>query len=116
MLQQQLVLALAADGRFAAVVASPSRVPADLLLDVELRHFEVVYSVAGGVPQVRVEMQVSLVDPRRAARVASFVAASSAAAGRNQRAAVIAAFEQASAAAIGSAVAAIREATAAVTH
>ena len=33
MLQQMLVRGLAADGRFEAVVAAPSRVPADLLLD-----------------------------------------------------------------------------------
>ena len=110
MLQQQLVRALAADGRFEAVVAAPSRVPADLLLDVELRRFEAVYATSDGVPEVRVEMQVSVVDPRKAQRVASFVAAASVTAEQNRRAAVIAAFERATAEAIRSAVGQTREA------
>jgi cholesterol transport system auxiliary component len=114
MLQQQLVRALAADGRFAAVVAAPSRVPADLLLDVELRRFEAVYATDGGAPQVRVEMQVSVVDSRKAQRLASFVAAASATAEQNRRAAVIAAFERATAEAVSSAVGQTREAVAAV--
>jgi len=108
MLQQQLVRALAADGRFDAVVAAPSRVPADLLLDVELRRFEAVYATHGGAPEVRVEMQVSVVDPRKARRLASFVAAASAAAATNHRAPVIAAFELATAEAVRSTVDQVR--------
>jgi cholesterol transport system auxiliary component len=114
MLQQQLVSALAADGRFSAVVAAPSRVPADLLLDVELRRFEAVYATGGGAPQVRVEMQVSVVDSRKAQRLASFVAAASATAEQNRRAAVIAAFDRATAEAVSSAVGQTREAVAAL--
>ena len=110
MLQQQLVRALAADGRFEAVVAAPSRVPADLLLDVELRRFEAVYATVDGVPEVHVEMQVSVIDPRKAQRLASFVAAASATAEQNRRAAVITAFERATAEAIQSAVGQTREA------
>jgi len=108
MLQQQLVRALAADGRFEAVVAAPSRVPADLLLDVELRRFEAVYATENGAPEVRVEMQVSVVDPRKSRRLASFVAAASAAAGTNRRGPVIAAFERATAEAVRSTVDQVR--------
>jgi cholesterol transport system auxiliary component len=112
MLQQQLVQALAADGRFEAVVATPSRVPTDLLLDVELRRFEAVYAAAGGVPEVRVEMQVSVVDPRKGQRVATFVAAASAVAEHDRRAAVVAAFERATGEAVRAGVGKVREATA----
>jgi cholesterol transport system auxiliary component len=111
MLQQQLVRALASDGRFEAVVAAPSRVPSDLLLDVELRRFEAVFAADGGVPEVRVEMQVSLVDPRQAKRLASFVAAASAAATANRRAPVIAAFDRATAQAVHDAVDQVRAVT-----
>lgn len=110
MLQQQLVRAIAADGRFEAVVAAPSRVPADLLLDVELRRFEAVYAAEGGAPEVRVEMQVSLVDPRRAQRLASFVVAASSSAEANRMAAVVAAFERAASEAVRSAVDQVRAA------
>jgi cholesterol transport system auxiliary component len=112
MLQQLLVRALAADGRFAAVVAAPSRVPADLLLDVELRRFEAVYLAAGAAPQVRVEMHVSLVDPRAARRLASFLANGSATAAADGRAAVIDAFERATAEAIAYTVTEVRRAAA----
>lgn len=114
MLQQQLVRALAADGRFEAVVAVPSRVPAELLLDVELRRFEAFYTTSDGAPQVRVELQVSVVDPRQARRLASFAAAASVTAQQNGRAAVIAAFERATAETLRSVVDQTREAVAAV--
>jgi len=110
MLQQMLVRGLAADGRFEAVVAAPSRVPADLLLDVELRRFEAVYAHDGAAPEVRAEMQVSVVDPRQSRRLASFVAAGSAVAAENRRAAVVDAFERATAAAMREAVSGVREA------
>jgi len=112
MLQQQLVRALAADGRFEAVVAAPSRVPADLLLDVELRRFEAVYTADGGAPEARVEMQVSLIDPRQARRMASFVAAGSVTAAANRQTAVIAAFEGATADAVRAVVEQVRAAAA----
>jgi cholesterol transport system auxiliary component len=114
MLQQMLVRGLAADGRFEAVVAAPSRVPADLLLDVELRRFEAVYAHDGAAPEVRVEMQVSVVDPRQSRRLASFVAAGSAVAAGNRRATVIDAFERATAAAMSAAVDGVRESAAVV--
>lgn len=116
MLQHRLVGALAADGRFAAVVAAPSRMPADLLLDVELRRFEAVYPPDGGPPRVSVEWQVSLVDPRKARRVASFVASAAATAERNRRAAVIAAFERATAEAVEATVAQVRAAAGVAQH
>jgi cholesterol transport system auxiliary component len=116
MLQQQLVRALAADGRFDAVVAVPSRVPADLLLDVELRRFEAVYAADGGPPEVRVEMQVSLVDPRKARRIASAVVTASAMADENRRAGIMTAFERATAEVVRAAVAQVREASGAATR
>jgi ABC-type uncharacterized transport system auxiliary subunit len=104
-----LVRGLAADGRFEVVVAAPSRVPADLLLDVELRRFEAVYAQDGAAPEVRVEMQVSVVDPRQSRRVGSFAAVGSAVAAADRRAAVIDAFERATAAAVSTAVDGVRQ-------
>lgn len=95
MLQQQLVRALSADGRFATVVAAPSRVPVDLLLDVELRRFEAVQASPGATPVVRVELQVSLVDSRKGGRLASFAVTGAATAAAHRRTAVVAAFEHA---------------------
>jgi cholesterol transport system auxiliary component len=95
MVQQMLVDTLIAGGRFATAVAAPSRVPTDLLLEVELRHFEAVYGSVGEPPQVLVELQGNLVDVRRGARVASFGSRAVATAARNDRTAVIAAFEDA---------------------
>lgn len=112
MLQQLLVQAFTADGRFAATVASPSRVPTDLLLDVELRRFEAVYSSADGPPRVRVELQATLVDSRKGTRLASFLAASEAVAGRNRQQEVVAAFGLASNEALQTIVTRVREGTA----
>jgi cholesterol transport system auxiliary component len=95
MVQQLLVDVLGGPGGFATAIASPSRVPADLLLDTELRHFEAVYPSADSAPSVLVELQASLVDSRRGLRVASFDAHAEVAAERNDRRAVVAAFEQA---------------------
>ena len=111
MLQQLLVNAFTADGRFAAVVAAPSRVPADLSLDVELRRFEADYPADGAAPEVRVEMLVTLIETRPARRVASFLAVGAASAAENRRAAVVAAFEAATAQAVESAVSQVRGAT-----
>jgi len=100
MLQQNLVAALERSGRFAAVVAAPARVPAELMLDVELRRFE-VDATAGGAPVVHVMVQASLVDARRMLRVASFTSEAAVPAGSNRRAAIIAAFDRASAEVVG---------------
>jgi cholesterol transport system auxiliary component len=116
MVQQQLVRALTADGRFEAVVAAPSRVPTDLRLDVELRRFETVYAAAGAPPEVRVELQVSLVDTRQARRLVSFTATGAAPAGANGRASVVAAFERATNEAVRGVVDQVRSATPAVTR
>jgi cholesterol transport system auxiliary component len=116
MLQQQLVRAFTADGRFDAVVAAPSRVPADLLLDVELRRFEAVYASAGAPPEVRVELQVSLVDTRQVRRLLSFTATGTAPADANGRAAVVAAFERATNEAVRGVVDQVRSAAPAVTR
>jgi len=97
MVQQMLVDRLISGGRFATAVAAPSRVPTDLLLEVELRHFEAIYASVGEPPQVLVELQGNLVDVRRGVRVASFGSRAEAAAARNDRTAVIAAFEDATA-------------------
>jgi cholesterol transport system auxiliary component len=114
MLQQLLVRALAADGRFATVVAAPSRVPADLALDVELRSFEAVYADEAGEPLVQVEMQVTLVDARKARRLASFVVQTESRAVDNRRAAVLEAFERATAEALQETVVRLRDAPAGV--
>lgn len=95
MLQQLLVGALAGDAHFATAVAAPSRVPADLLLDVELSRFEAAYPDVNAPPVIEVEFGVNLVDARRGQRMASFRVAASVAAARNDRAAVVAAFQQA---------------------
>jgi cholesterol transport system auxiliary component len=95
LLQQLLVGALADEAHFAAAVAAPSRVPADLLLDVELVRFEAAYADVDVPPTVMVELGVSLVDARRGLRLTSFRSAASATAARNDRSAVVAAFERA---------------------
>jgi cholesterol transport system auxiliary component len=100
MVQQLLVSALAAQGGFAAAVAAPSRVPTDLLLDLELRHFEAVYADGGGPPNVRVSLQASLVDTRKGTRLATFASESEATASQNTRAAVVEAFDRAAGQAI----------------
>jgi cholesterol transport system auxiliary component len=109
MLQGLLVQAIDADGRFAAVVAAPSRVPTDMLLDIELRRFEAVYGAGAGAPRIRVELQANLVDVRKGQRVASFAAASEADASGDHRRSVIAAFDRATAEAVRAVVARVRE-------
>jgi len=116
MLQQLLVRALVDDGRFATVVAAPSRVPADLTLDVELRSFEAVYTGDAGVPVVRVEMQVTLVDARKAKRLASFVVRTESRAADNRRTAVLESFERAAAEALRETVVRLREASTGTQH
>ncbi|MGB5104619.1 MAG: ABC-type transport auxiliary lipoprotein family protein [Steroidobacteraceae bacterium] len=114
MLQSLLVRAFTADGRFATTVASPSRVPTDLLLDVELRRFEAVYATADGPPRVRVELQATLVDSRKGTRLASFLASSEASAERNRQPEVVAAFGVAGNEALQVVVMRVRDATAAL--
>jgi cholesterol transport system auxiliary component len=96
MLQQQIVQGLVGSGRFAAVHSAPSRVPAELLLDVELRRFEADTS-AGGAPVVHVQLQASLIDTRRGVRAASFVSEAAVPAGANRREAIVEAFDRAAA-------------------
>ena len=103
MLQQNLVAALAATAQFGGgVMTAPARVPTELLLDVELRRFEAVTTgadaaSAGAAPVVHVQVQVSLVDSRRAARVTSFVSEAAVPASENRLGAVVAAFDRANA-------------------
>ena len=108
MLQQLLVQALAADGRFATVVAVPSRVPSDYQLEIELRRFE-AESDGQGPPVVQVAVQVTLLD-RRGTRLASFPATASVAAEADRRADVMSAFDAATRQVISSIVAATRAA------
>jgi cholesterol transport system auxiliary component len=116
MVQRLLVGALGAGGGFATAVAAPSRVPTDLLLDVELRHFEAVYSDVDAPPRIRVELQASLVDARRGTRIASFDCGAEALAERNTRGAVVAAFQQATDQAVRDTVARARDAAAGSIH
>lgn len=108
MLQQLLVEALVADGRFATAVAAPSRVPAELLLDVELREFTAFYETEAALPRVRVQWQATLVDVRAGTRVASFLVEGTAVAVANRRDTLVAAFQQATQAAVRETVARIR--------
>jgi cholesterol transport system auxiliary component len=116
MLQQNLVAALESSGAFAGVFAAPARVPSELMLDVELRHFEAVADAKGAVPEVFVQLQASLVDVRRATRLASFVSEARVAAGANRRGDIVAAFEQASARVVADVVARTRIAAATATR
>lgn len=100
MLQALIVRMLQSDGRYEVVVAAPSRVPADMLLDLELRRFEAVYAAGGAAPSVRVEFQATLVDPPRARRVSSIVASSEVVAAGNRRDAVLDAYQRATAEAV----------------
>ncbi|MGI9245130.1 MAG: ABC-type transport auxiliary lipoprotein family protein [Steroidobacteraceae bacterium] len=109
MLQESLVTALQASGRFAGVFAAPSGVPAELTLDVELRHFEAV-AVGDAAPAVVIQVQASLVDARRAQRLASFVSEARVQSGANRREAIIDAFERANRAVVADVVARIGEA------
>jgi cholesterol transport system auxiliary component len=110
MLQQNLVAALESSGRFAGVFAAPSRTPAELTLDVELRHFEAVASSPEGVPTAVVQLQASLVDARRAVRVTSFVSEARVPATANRRDAIIAAFERANSEVVAEVVAKVGDA------
>jgi len=116
MLQQVLVEAFAADGGFAATVAAPSRVPAEYMLDVELRKFTVVYPAAGSVPEVRVQWQATVVESRHGGRMASFLVDRVVAVSANRREAVIAAFQQATSEAVAETVTKARAAGAAGTR
>ena len=95
MLQKMLVDALTRDARFATVVAAPSRVPTDLMLDVEVGRFEAAYQNVKAPPTVMIEFGINLVDVRSGRLLASFRVVKTAAAARNDRASVVAAFEQA---------------------
>ena len=95
MLQQTLVDALTSDGHFEAVLAAPAFVPAELLLDLELRRFEAVAAGVDSAPVAHVQVQASLVDRRRGVRVASFLSEASATASDNRMGPVVAAFDAA---------------------
>lgn len=112
MVQQALVAALEASGRFDGVFAAPARSPSELLVDVELRHFESLAAAADEPPAAHVQLQVSLVDSRRATRVTSFVSEARVTATQNRRTAIVAAFEQAHAQVVADVVARIGEAAA----
>ena len=120
MLQQNLVSALAATAQFGGgVLSAPARVPTELLLDVELRRFEVVTAGAdaassGAAPVVHVQVQASLVDSRRAARVTSFVSEASVPASENRLSAVVDAFERANAQVVSDIAARVQAAAAAL--
>lgn len=112
MLQQNLVAALESSGRFAGVFAAPSRTPAELTLDVELRHFEAVAASTHEAPTALVQLQASLIDARRAVRVTSFVTEARVPAAANRRDAIVAAFERANAEVVQQVVAKVGEAAA----
>jgi cholesterol transport system auxiliary component len=110
MLQRMLVDAFAGDARFTVTVAAPSRVPAEYLLDVELREFSAIYAQPGAAPKVRVQWQATLVDTRRGRSAGSVLATAEVTAGTNRREAILAAFQQATAQAVTETVRGIRSA------
>ena len=119
MLQQNLVSALAATTQFGGVMTAPARVPTELLLDVELRRFEAVTTGAdaaasGAAPVVHVQVQASLIDSRRAARVTSFISEAAVPASENRMSAVVAAFDRANAQVVSDIAARVQAATAAL--
>jgi cholesterol transport system auxiliary component len=120
MLQQNLVGALAATGQFGGgVMTAPARMPTELLLDVELRRFEVVATgpdaaSSGAAPVVHVQVQASLLDQRRTARVTSFVSEAAVPASENRLSAVIAAFDRANAQVVNDIAARVQAAAAAL--
>ncbi|MBK7901889.1 MAG: membrane integrity-associated transporter subunit PqiC [Proteobacteria bacterium] len=120
MLQQNLVGALAATGQFGGgVMTAPARMPTELLLDLELRRFEVVTAGAdaassGAAPVAHVQVQASLVDSRRAARVTSFVSEASVPASENRLSAVVVAFDRANAQVVSDIAARVQAAAAAL--
>jgi cholesterol transport system auxiliary component len=120
MLQQNLVSALAATARFGGgVMTAPARAPTELLLDVELRRFEAATTgtdaaSSGAAPVVHVQVQVSLVDSRRAARVTSFVSEAAVPASENRLSAVVAAFDRANAQVVSDIAARVQAAVAAL--
>jgi cholesterol transport system auxiliary component len=120
MLQQNLVGALAATGQFGGgVMTAPARMPTELLLDVELRRFEVVATgpdaaSSGAAPVVHVQVQASLLDQRRTARVTSFISEAAVPASENRLSAVIAAFDRANAQVVNDIAARVQAAAAAL--
>lgn len=120
MLQQNLVGTLAASGQFGGgVMTAPARMPTELLLDVELWRFEVVATgpdaaSSGAAPVVHVQVQASLLDQRRTARVTSFISEAAVPASENRLSAVIAAFDRANAQVVNDIAARVQAAAAAL--
>jgi ABC-type uncharacterized transport system auxiliary subunit len=86
---------------------------------VELRRFEVVAAGAdaassGAAPVVHVQVQASLVDSRRAARITSFVSEAAVPASENRLRAVVVAFDRANAQVVGDIAARVQAAAAAL--
>lgn len=71
LVQATLIGAFAQGGHFAAVVRPTDGVGTDLLLRLDLRHFEAIYVDGADAPSVVVEMQATLVDQQRQRVVAS---------------------------------------------
>ena len=64
LVQSALVGAFADTGRFRAVLRPTDGLGADLLLRLDLRHFEAMYAEDAKAPTVVVELQATLVDQR----------------------------------------------------
>lgn len=64
LVQSALIGALHESGRFRAVTRPTDPVAADLLLRLELRHFEAVYADGAKLPTVVIELQATLIDQR----------------------------------------------------
>lgn len=98
LVQSLLVRHFADSGRFAAVSRPTGTFAADLLLELELRHFEAVYADGALLPEVRIELQATLIDAQAQRVLASRVLRSVQASEGKALPAVMAAFEAALAA------------------
>ena len=98
LVQSLLVEAFEKSGRIAAVAPESEGLHADYLLVTEIRNFEARYAGATGTPDVIVDIEAKLVDPRGKV-IGSLDARQTAPAGQNSIPAVVMAFDQAAAAA-----------------
>jgi len=94
-LQAFLVASLDASGLFASVTPDDSPVPANYLIDIELRDFEVVYADAGP-PVAKVLLVASLLATSERTLVDSFELGAEVHATENRLGPIVAAMEQAS--------------------
>lgn len=93
--QALLVESLRGAGGWRNVQDDSTAFGTDFVLHSEIAHFEARYAGAGGAPEVRIELVVTIGRSTQRRPVTSFTAAGRAQAGSNTLSAVVAAFEEA---------------------